>query len=77
LNFNEIRVRTDENQVFVNDRRLNLTRKEYDLLLFFLANKERIITKELIVEHSIVKVENNNHKKNLYYTVNGEMLINT
>jgi DNA-binding response OmpR family regulator len=49
--FNEIRVRTDENQAFVNERRLNLTRKEYDLLLFFITNKERIITKESIVEH--------------------------
>jgi DNA-binding response OmpR family regulator len=51
VSFNEIRVRTDENQVFVNDKILNLTRKEYDLLLFFIANKERIITKESIVEH--------------------------
>jgi DNA-binding response OmpR family regulator len=30
---------------------LNLTRKEYDLLLFFMANRNRIITKESIVEH--------------------------
>jgi DNA-binding response OmpR family regulator len=51
VSFNEIRVRTDENQVFVNDKLLILTRKEYDLLLFFISNKERIITKESIVEH--------------------------
>lgn len=51
ITFNEIRVNTAENQAFVNDRLLNLTRKEYDLLLFFMANKERIVTKESIVEH--------------------------
>ena len=51
VTFNEIKVRVDENQAFVNDQLLNLTRKEYDLLLFFLANRDRIITKESIVEH--------------------------
>jgi DNA-binding response OmpR family regulator len=28
-----------------------LTRKEYDLLLYFLTNKNRVVTKEAIVEH--------------------------
>jgi DNA-binding response OmpR family regulator len=51
VTFNEIKVRTDENQAFANDQLLNLTRKEYDLLLFFMANRDRIITKESIVEH--------------------------
>lgn len=49
--FNEIRIRIDEGQVFINNNILNLTRKEYDLLLFFMANRERIVTKESIVEH--------------------------
>jgi DNA-binding response OmpR family regulator len=49
--FNEITVRIDENQVFVNGKLLSLTRKEYDLLLFFISNKDRIVTKESIVEH--------------------------
>ena len=51
VTFNEIKVRVDENQAFINDKLLNLTRKEYDLLLFFLTNKNRVITKESIVEH--------------------------
>jgi DNA-binding response OmpR family regulator len=49
--FNEIRINTDDNQVFVNEKLLILTKKEYDLLLFFMANRNRIITKESIVEH--------------------------
>jgi DNA-binding response OmpR family regulator len=51
LTFNEIRIKTDDNQVYVNDKLLVLTKKEYDLLLFFMANRNRIITKESIVEH--------------------------
>lgn len=51
ISFNEIRVRTDAQEAYVNDRQVNLTRKEYDLLLFFMVNKSRVITKESIVEH--------------------------
>jgi DNA-binding response OmpR family regulator len=51
ITYNEIRINTDDNQVYVNDILLILTKKEYDLLLFFIANRNRIITKESIVEH--------------------------
>ena len=51
ISFNEIRVNTYDNQAYVNDSLLNLTKKEYDLLLFFVTNNNRIITKESIVEH--------------------------
>jgi DNA-binding response OmpR family regulator len=51
MSFNEITIKTSGYQAFVNNELLNLTRKEYDLLLFFMANKDRIITKESIVEH--------------------------
>jgi DNA-binding response OmpR family regulator len=49
--FNEIRINSNDNQAYVKDKLLNLTKKEYDLLLFFMANRNRIITKESIVEH--------------------------
>jgi DNA-binding response OmpR family regulator len=49
--FNELKINTDDNQVYVNDKLIILTKKEYDLLLFFMANRNRIITKESIVEH--------------------------
>jgi len=47
--FNEITVNTDGKQAWVNKKLLNLTRKEYDLLVFFMTNANRIITKESIV----------------------------
>jgi len=49
--FEELRVNTSDNQAFVNNKQLNLTRKEYDLLLFLMTNRNRVITKESIVEH--------------------------
>ena len=51
LVFNEIRINTDTLEVTVCGERLNLTRKEYELLLFFLANKNRVLTKQTIAEH--------------------------
>jgi len=49
--FNEIIAMPYEKVVTVNEKPLNLTRKEFDLLLFFLSNTNRVITKETIAEH--------------------------
>jgi len=49
--FNEIRVDTGAKSAYVLDKPLTLTRKEYDLLLFFITNKNRILSKEIIAEH--------------------------
>ena len=51
ISFNEIRVNATDKQAYINDKLLILTRKEYDLLMFFITNRNRIITKESIVEH--------------------------
>jgi DNA-binding response OmpR family regulator len=51
ISFNEIRVAVENFQVFVNQRSLVLTKKEFDLLIYFIANKDKIITKESIAEH--------------------------
>ena len=49
--FNEIRLDTMARQAFVKGRMMQLTRKEYDLLLLFMSNSNRIISRESIVEH--------------------------
>ena len=49
--FNEIKVDTLARRAFVNEKELTITLKEYDLLLYFLANKNRVISKSAIVEH--------------------------
>lgn len=49
--FNEIRIDTDAIQVFVHEEQVSLTKKEYDLLIFFISNKNRVLTKESIGEN--------------------------
>jgi len=51
INFNEISIRPESREVFVNNTLLNLTKKEYDIIHFFLINKHRLLTKEAIAEH--------------------------
>jgi DNA-binding response OmpR family regulator len=51
LTFNEIQIKIDEHQVYINGNILELTRKEFDLLLFMITNKGRVISKESIAEH--------------------------
>lgn len=46
-----ITIRPDENLVLIGNQPLELTRKEYDLWLFFIANPGRVLTKEAIAEH--------------------------
>ena len=48
---NEIKVDLNARSAFVNENELSLTLKEYDLLIYFLENKNRIISKSAIVEH--------------------------
>ncbi len=49
--FNEISIHHSAHQVFVHDREVTLTRKEYDLLVYLISNCDRILSKETIVEH--------------------------
>ena len=49
--YNEIRILPDLHAVFVNENEVEFTRKEYDLLTYLIINRERVLTKEAIVEH--------------------------
>ena len=49
--FNDIRILPEQMEVTVNGHSLVLTKKEYDLLIFFISNKDRVLTKEAIAEH--------------------------
>lgn len=48
---NEIRLIPDEHRAFVNDNEIILTKKEYDLLLFFISNRNKVITKAGLAEY--------------------------
>ncbi len=51
LQFNELLIDTLAKTVSVNNKLVELTRKEYQLLLYFAYNKNRVISKNAIAEH--------------------------
>ncbi|HKI89204.1 MAG TPA: response regulator transcription factor [Draconibacterium sp.] len=51
LELANLKINTDERSVFVNNEAIILNRKEYDILLFLLMNKNRIARKSAIAEN--------------------------
>ena len=51
ISYGNISIDTKACEVLVNSEKIELTRKEYELLLYFFLNKRRVITKETIAEH--------------------------
>jgi len=51
IGFNEIRIDLDAKEVLVNGKIVYLTKKEFDLLLYFVSNKGKVISKSAAVEH--------------------------
>lgn len=47
----ELVVIPERREVLIDNNSLNLTRKEFDLLIYLVNNKERVVTKESIAEH--------------------------
>ena len=48
---NELKLDLAEKNVKVHDGPVDLTKKEYELLLYFISNKNRVISKNAIAEH--------------------------
>ena len=51
VEFNELKLLPDSRQLFVNGSEVLLTPKEFDILCYFFMNKNRVLTRENIVEH--------------------------
>lgn len=51
VSFNEISIDTTAQEVLVEGKRLKLTKKEYELLLYLVINRNRVLTKQSISEH--------------------------
>lgn len=49
--FNEIKMDLVAKSVFVHHQAIKLTKKEYALLLYFIANKGKVISKNALAEH--------------------------
>jgi DNA-binding response OmpR family regulator len=51
INVNEIAINTKTMEVMVDGNPVNLTPKEYELLLYFSSNKNHVLSKQTIAEH--------------------------
>ena len=51
ITLDELKIDLNSREVFVNGSLIELTRREYDILIFFISNKEKVLTKESIVGH--------------------------
>lgn len=51
LRFDRIRIEPEERICFVDDQKIDLTQKELDLLLYFMSNRNRVVTKEGIADY--------------------------
>ncbi|MEI9947126.1 MAG: response regulator transcription factor [Chitinophagaceae bacterium] len=51
VTFNEIVIDTSKKEVTVQNKFVELTRKEYELLLYFISNQRRVISKNALVSH--------------------------
>lgn len=51
ITFQEIQIDLQAKSVQINNRPIELTKKEFDLLLFLVSNKNRVLSKNAIAEH--------------------------
>jgi DNA-binding response OmpR family regulator len=50
LEFNDLKIKISEKQVFVKEKQLQLTKKEYDILVYLAGNPTHLITKEALAD---------------------------
>lgn len=51
ITVNKIRIDTDNHEAFIGEELLDLTKKEFELLLFLVTNQGKVLSKESIAEH--------------------------
>ena len=51
ISYGDITIKAESREVFVKNKKIELTKSEYDILVFFFSNPRRVLTKESIAEH--------------------------
>lgn len=51
IEYDEIHINTSKMEAVIHQKKLDLTPKEYALLLYFVINKDRVLTRQSIAEH--------------------------
>jgi DNA-binding response OmpR family regulator len=68
INFNEIQIDIDNREIFVNQNKIDLTKREYEIFMFLFNNKNRLITKDAIIEYVWGDDSNNFDNFDFIYT---------
>ena len=64
----KIRILPEQRQVYIEEELLAVTKKEFDLLLYFVTNPGRVLTKESIAEHLWGDFADNSDTFNFVYS---------
>ncbi len=51
IELNELKIDLPAKKVIVNEKEIPLTKKEFDLLIYFVSNKNKVISKTALAEH--------------------------
>jgi DNA-binding response OmpR family regulator len=51
ITYREISLNTTTFEAFINNQQLDITRKEFELLMYFLVNRNRVLSKQAIAAH--------------------------
>ncbi len=51
ISIGNLKVIPEDRNVLIADQAINLNRKEYDILIYLVTNKERLVTKSALAEH--------------------------
>lgn len=51
LEYKNFKIHLEQEQVYISNKRIKLTQMEYKLLLFFIYNAKKLITRQEIIEH--------------------------
>jgi DNA-binding response OmpR family regulator len=51
ITFKELEINDDEKVCYINNKDIKLTKSEYYLLMFFLLNKDRVFTREELIDN--------------------------
>lgn len=51
IHFNNVKIDAEQRMVWVNENELVLNRKEFDILLYMVVNKNRLVNKSALAEH--------------------------
>lgn len=68
ININEIDIYPDKKEVLINNKKVDLTKKEFEILMYMIVNKEKVLTKESIAEYVWGEDSNNFDNLDFVYT---------